>query len=222
MVKSGVVNRVFRIRNKECDCVGSSFTLEFKDEQFLITAKHLFQHNGFKIKQKIELLLDEGYTEKTVEVYYHPVDTVDIAVMRLDPKENISRIYKTPFSSDSLVFSQDMYFLGFPYDYDQRVMPLPNRKMPMPFVKKGCLSGLGKDSQGISWLYLDGINNPGFSGGPACANIVGTSTMGICGVVCSYRFERSVCLMLMIIKQSITFDQIQELSMYATLNMFSK
>ena len=192
MVKAEAICRVFRIKCDECQCTGSAFTIEYNGEQFLVTAKHLFSRNKYKPTQKIALLLDNGYQEKDVEVYYHDIEAVDIAVLRLKQREDISPRYENPFSSESLAYSQDMYFLGFPYDYDQRVAPLPDRKIPMPFVKKGCLSGFGVDADGIGWLYIDGINNPGFSGGPACANIQGKSVMGICGVVCSYRFDKSV------------------------------
>lgn len=191
MVKAEVICRVFRIKCNECRCVGSAFTVEHNGEQYLVTAKHLFQRNCYNPTQKIALLLDNGYQEYSVEVFYHPTDTVDIAVMRFSPKQDISPRYSNKFSSGSLVYSQDMYFLGFPYDYDQRVSSLPDRKIPMPFVKKGCLSGFGKDELGIGWLYIDGINNPGFSGGLVCADIPGASAMSICGVVCSYRFEKS-------------------------------
>jgi len=192
MVKAEVICRVFRIKCNECQCVGSVFTVEHNGEQYLVTAKHLFQRNNYNSIQKIALLLDNGYQDYSVEVFYHPAETVDIAVMRFCPKHDISPRYNNQFSSGSLVYSQDMYFLGFPYDYDQRVVPLPNRKIPMPFVKKGCLSGFGEDADGIGWLYIDGINNPGFSGGPVCANIQGKSIMGICGVVCSYQSDKKV------------------------------
>ena len=38
---------------------------------------------------------------------------------------------------------------------------------PLPLVKEALLSGMNSDDSGkVSSMYLDGYNNPGFSGGP--------------------------------------------------------
>ena len=61
------------------------------------------------------------------------------------------------------MYGQDVYFLGFPYGLHGDMSALSN-DLPFPFVKKGIISLFHND--GVNRIYLDGHNNPGFSGGP--------------------------------------------------------
>ena len=65
-------------------------------------------------------------------------------------------------SDAGIIFGQDVCFLGFPYCLHTELGEV-NRNFPLPFIKKSTFSA-SDDKWNV--LYLDGDNNPGFSGGP--------------------------------------------------------
>ncbi|TYC67331.1 trypsin-like peptidase domain-containing protein [Stappia sp. BW2] len=101
------------------------------------------------------------------------------------------------------VISAPIIFLGFPHGLHNRAL----REHPNPLVKGGLLAGFVEDSNGVKILALDGMNNPGFSGGPVFANFGRYSQPtsvegnrktfrspdelrpGIIGMINSYRYE---------------------------------
>jgi len=70
-----------------------------------------------------------------------------------------------PANAAGIHIGQDIYFLGFPFGLGSDVGSI-NRQFPLPFIKKGVLSSIVKERSGANVFYLDGNNNPGFSGGP--------------------------------------------------------
>lgn len=70
-----------------------------------------------------------------------------------------------------------------------------NRGFPIPFVKKGIISSFITDSLGTTQIFLDGHNNPGFSGGPVVVTNFGNETkhkMRIIGIVSAYLNENKI------------------------------
>ena len=76
---------------------------------------------------------------------------------------------------DGIVWGQDAYFLGFPFG-----IGFDLGGGSLPFVKKAIVSGLYKSINGVSLVLLDGINNPGFSGGPVVFCKMGTKELVCC------------------------------------------
>lgn len=96
-----------------------------------------------------------------------------------------------PASADRVAYGQDVYFLGFPYGINDAVA-LQENHLPMPLIKKACLSALIKDEEAGTTFLLDGHNNPGFSGGPVIFAALGQSfplKFNVLGVVSGYRFD---------------------------------
>jgi hypothetical protein len=59
----------------------------------------------------------------------------------------------------------------------------------LAFVKHAIISATDKPG-GVNIIYLDGMNNPGFSGGPVIFNPNGDSQKPqVCGVISGYRRE---------------------------------
>jgi len=81
---------------------------------------------------------------------------------------------------EGLIYGQDVFFLGFPYDLLGRII-LGSEGYPLPFVKKATVSLF--DSRVI---YLDGHNNSGFSGGPVVFPQTGKNEYRVAGVVSGY------------------------------------
>jgi len=81
---------------------------------------------------------------------------------------------------------QDMYFLGYPFGLFHDLARFHDGR-PIPLVKKGILSGLDSDK-----FYLDGHNNPGFSGGPVVYNDLDTKELKLAGLVSAYRIDEEL------------------------------
>jgi hypothetical protein len=62
---------------------------------------------------------------------------------------------------------------------------LINDGYPLPYVKKGIFSALVFHTVPHT-MYLDGINNPGFSGGPYVYRLQDDKIPTICGVIKGY------------------------------------
>ena len=186
MVQTEIFRRVIRILCRN-GC-GTAFTVESRGEQFLVTAKHMFKELGFPASTVINLLIGTDYQSFDVDIRYPVEKNADIAVMKLKSKQFLTPVYENVNSTEGLIFGQDVYFVGFPYEYDSILGMFPSGNMPIPFVKKACMSAILQDEAGT--ILLDGINNPGFSGSPVCFKKVGSTekTMHILGVVSGYRF----------------------------------
>jgi len=81
---------------------------------------------------------------------------------------------------DGLIYSQDVFFLGFPYDIVPNLL-FGSGGFPMPLVRKAIVAAMDRDT-----LILDGHNNPGFSGGPVCFFRPNEGAARIAGVVSGY------------------------------------
>ena len=187
MVSYDVLTRTFRI--KYHDSCATAFTIEENNIQYLVTAKHVFESAGFPITASIELLINGQYQTFTVFVKY-PADTrVDIAVMKTHPYYEVSNKMENNLTSADLIYGQDVYFLGYPYQYDSFLATFPNSCSPVPFIRKATFSGMLKPRPSL--LFLDGHNNPGFSGGPVCYRKADNELFPIAGVVSGYYSEKN-------------------------------
>lgn len=187
LVQAEIFCRVIRIEygNSRATC----FTIESHGEQFLVTAKHLFKNTGFPDSGCIKLLIGADYQSFDVDIRYPAEPNIDIAVMKLKYPKLLTPVYANENTTEGLVFGQTVYFVGFPFEYDSILGMFPGGGMPVPFVKNACISAILNDSAGT--ILLDGVNNPGFSGGPVCYKRIGSNdkTMRILGVVSGYRFN---------------------------------
>lgn len=187
MVTSEIISRVLRISVGTKS--GSTFTMEYDGSQFLVTAKHLFEPLGYPSKAAIKILQDSGYQNYDVEIRYPSSHTIDIAVMKLTPYQTLTAFCGNENTTADMSIGQDVYFLGFPYDFDSLLQRSPFGNSPVPFVKKACLSSIIKSGQDIL-LLLDGHNNPGFSGGPVCFSSANKKLMSVAGVISGYRHSK--------------------------------
>jgi hypothetical protein len=79
-----------------------------------------------------------------------------------------------------------VYFLGFPYGLKEDVTADINNDFPLPFVKRGIIASFQFfGSPDLATFYIDGHNNPGFSGGPVVA-LKPTRQAVVIGVVSGY------------------------------------
>lgn len=179
----GILVRVFRLYVG--NDAGTCFTIEHNNEQFLVTAKHLFKKAGFPNDFIVSILKDHSIVNLTCEIACC-IDPVDIAVLKPNPSVLISPISPVVFKLGGAKLGEEAGFLGYPFDFDPVLRILPTTVNPIPFFKHAYISCF-LDEQTIA---LDGINNPGFSGSPAF-RMDGGNTI-IFGVISGYRYVPSV------------------------------
>jgi S1-C subfamily serine protease len=177
MITSNVIHRVFRIKVGAAEA--TAFTIDVDDREYLVTAKHVAE--SVKSEQDIELFANGRWATYRVEPVGHAAGDMDISVLaarvRLTPGK-----FPMPATSNGLVYGQDLYFLGFPYGFLGRYLFGPSG-YPLPFVKRATVSLLDG-----SFFFLDGHNNPGFSGGPVVFRTLGEQEFKVAAVVSGYRF----------------------------------
>lgn len=181
MVVSNILLRTFFIK---ADQYGSAFTLDVDGQEYLVTAKHLL--NTSLSQFPLRIFLNEKWQELPATVIGHGQGEIDISVLKLANRMTPPEFEVIPTIAD-LVLGQDAYFLGFPYKMWGNV-GLFLGGMPCAFAKKGTISFYGLDNPQI--IYVDAINNEGFSGGPLIFYPHGRPTeVRIAGVVSKYRVE---------------------------------
>lgn len=185
MIQSEVFQRVLRIRSG--NSLGTAFTIEVNAVQFIITAKHIFGASAFPKSANVDLLINGEFKTFSVDIKYPADQNIDIAVMKTTPSVYVTPIFPNKNSSAGIIFGQDVFFLGFPFNYEEILSNFPDSNAPTPFIKKACFSG----AQGKYQFFLDGINNPGFSGGPVCFKPQGEKLFSIAGVISGYRFNKA-------------------------------
>jgi len=183
VVTTNIIQRVFFVKYK--DEFGTAFTVDVDNRQYLITAKHVLEN--ISEEDRISIFYKNKWHTVDVRSLTCGDDNTDILVLAapiiLSPPLDVS------LSSDGLILAQDMYFLGFPYGMTTGGEEI-NRDFPVPFVKKAILSAIKKDGLNTI-LYLDGYNNPGFSGGPIVYHNYVTGKLNVAGVISGYRNEKS-------------------------------
>lgn len=181
MITSNVFHRTFRIRyGNGC---GTCFTIDEDSRQYLVTARHVVA--GIQQSDRVELFYQNQWHPFDSELVGEASGNIDITVLALPIQ--LSPTYPMPATTNDMVFGQEVFFLGFPYNLFADIGAM-NRDFPLPFVKRAILSSIVHDS-GEEVLYLDGHNNPGFSGGPVVFKPPGTQELRVAGVVSGYRYE---------------------------------
>lgn len=172
-----VLSRLLRIES--ATGFGTAFTIEHGDEQFLITARHVVPEND---PVNVQLLgANESFTESLTRVAGIPA-AVDIAAFPLP--HVLTPALPVAVMSTGMTLGQDVFFLGYAYGV---AFAMPGLGM-MPLVKKATLSGI-QHEDGTTIIYLDGFNNPGFSGGPVVFYSKDSDEQRIGAVISGYRID---------------------------------
>ena len=185
-ITANVLQRVFLI--KYGNNYGTAFTIEVDNKQYLITAKH----NLPEVKESkvdIELFHNKKWKKLTLNIIN--LDNPDVDIIVLVPPIQLSPVLPFEPSLSNAIISQDVFFLGFPYMLNFDTGEKINRKFPLPFIKKGILSAIDSSNTKAIILYVDGHNNPGFSGGPIVFWDKKIKKYKVGGVIKGYKQEKS-------------------------------
>jgi len=156
----------------------TAFTIEVDDRQYLITAAHVVP------KPFDGALISVFHEQQWKLMHFNVIPCApDIDILVLVPPFQLTVTFPVGrLGVPGLALSQEMYFVGFPFGMFMDNMP--NVPIPLPFVKSGICSGM---QPGKFWI--DGMNNPGFSGGPAVFWDSDHKLFRIAGVVSGYRLS---------------------------------
>lgn len=180
-ITSNVLLRVKRIQVGAAS--GTIFTIEVDKRQYLITAKHVVA--ALKDKDKAALCEGKKCAEIPVTVL-RCADPIDIAVLVPELQQTIS--FPLEPELKGAVFGQDMFFLGYPYADNSLVTNVGEQTVA--FIRKATFSAQQRSDE-ATVLYLDGRNNPGFSGGPIIFRDINQAglVLKVAGVVSGFRHE---------------------------------
>ncbi len=179
-ITANILQRTFHIKYNEK--IGTCFTIDVESKRYMITARHIVE----PIRDKAVVYISHDRKWVPIDTYLvgHGAEHIDITV--LSPIYAFGASYPLKLTMDGLMLAEDVYFLGFPYGLGADAKTELNMGFPLPFIKKAIVSAIMyEDNQ----IFLDGHNNPGFSGGPI-ARRSSPDKQTVIGVISGYRYDR--------------------------------
>ena len=172
---------------------GTAFSIDYEGKIYLVTARHVAK--GLPASNAtIQVRRSGGWEDRhTLRTLFPPSDDADIAVLETD--ETISRPFQVTTmgaTGGSLTMGQQVWFLGYPFS--EGLGSRMSDGTIMPFMKRGTMSAIDASRPDAVVLYIDGFNNPGFSGGPIIFWNFSSHTYQVAGVVQGYRYEAAKAL----------------------------
>lgn len=181
MITTNVIQRTFHIRLG--NSTGTCFTIDVEGKQYIVTAKHVV--SNINQVQQVSIFQDNQWKDMDVTLVGHCNEEIDISVLTTNVR--LSPDFPLP-TVGNIIYGQDVYFLGFPYGMTGEIGQM-NRDFPLPFVKKAIVSCLHTTPTDAQLLFLDGHNNPGFSGGPVVFKEPNNDSFKVAGVISGYRYN---------------------------------
>jgi len=169
---------------------GTAFKLDYQGKVYLVTARHVVAGLPSSAAVVKVWRTDKWVDFKTVKTFFPPSNDVDIAVLETD--EKVTRPYEIQpaTTSGGATFGQQVWFLGYPYGLGTRA-----GNVQFPFIKRGTMSAVDFSNPKAVVLYIDGFNNPGFSGGPIIYWDFRDHVIKIVGVVKGYKEDTAKVLL---------------------------
>ena len=169
--------------------VGTAFELQRHDRKYLITARHMVA--GLPDKgAAIQVMRSDKWTDcKMVRTLFPKSPAVDIAVFETAEAVGTPDYVGTAENgTGGATFGQNLWFLGFPYGLGTHI-PTQAGGVFYPFIKHGILSAIDSSNPDAGIIFIDGHDNPGFSGGPVLFIDLSDKQYKILSVVSGYRLE---------------------------------
>jgi len=157
-----ILNRVLAI-STDTKFTGSCLAIPEHGVFYFITAGHVIGSMMHGVAGQLHVYKDNQWLDVEVTPYFvRRPRNIDLAIIRttIPSGDEVPCVDLTPGHP---MVGQDLFFVGFPYfgnviSYNAQTI---NHGFPFPLVKKATLAALQDPI-----IFLDGHNNPGFSGGP--------------------------------------------------------
>ncbi len=174
---------------------GTMFSIEVDNREYWLTAKHILtgRKTGLagEVKESsisVDVLDPIGEAIKWNTIQFAVIDPgkdIDIVVLVPNVKLQDIGIRSLRVSSEDFGMGHECSFLGYPFATTWTATFQNSTKYKMPFIKTCHISGIIRQPAAV--LVLDGINNPGFSGGPVLYR-TGAEQV-VLGVIAGYHAE---------------------------------
>jgi S1-C subfamily serine protease len=167
------------------DTQGTGFGVEYKGKLYFVTARHVVA--GLPDKDAVLEVMKAGTWQKvhTIKTFFPRSPDVDIAVFETDEKVPIHYEILMATGNDGATLGQQVWFLGYPWGLGSHSA----NGIEIPFIKRGTMSAIDGSNPQAPLIYIDGFNNPGFSGGPIVYWDFKAHAYRILGVVQGYKEE---------------------------------
>lgn len=164
---------------------GTAFIYGTGAKTFFLTARHVL--GGSAPDGFIYLKKDGDWAAYMLTMVEHHAGGQDLSAFAIKGlKTKVDYAFSSP--QDPKVYpGQEVKFTGFPHGLENTIIS-PNG-FSTPLVRTAFLSGLIVQGSGLNLLILDGLNNPGYSGGPIWAPGPSVENPSLLGVVSGYRVE---------------------------------
>ena len=184
MITFNAIHRIFHLKIGEA--TGTVFALDYGGRQYLVTASHLLK--GMETLDDVRIFHDGQWKAVPCQMVGIKPDA-DTAV--LAPGLQLAPTLPLEATMADLTYGQQVFFLGFPLGMMSAAGEL-NRDFPFPLVKSGVLSGIEQGT--TTRIWVDGHNNPGFSGGPLIfipphEQFSTNRAYRVAGIISGYRFS---------------------------------
>ena len=169
---------------------GTAFSIDHDGKMYLVTARHIVAGVP-KRDATIQVWQERQWKDyRTVRTLLPSSEEIDIAVFETNNKVEKPYWVRVPgVGVGGPTLGQQVWFIGYPYGLSSRVS-----NGDYAFVKRGTMSAIDASNQEATVFYIDGFNNPGFSGGPIIYWDFATRTYRILGVVQGYRKDSAKLL----------------------------
>lgn len=185
-ITTNALNRTVQIQSQTNNIpngTATGFFIDVDGREYFVTAKHCIP--DFQTGHFLRIQQNNQWAESAARLVGHAADDIDISVLALDQRMTYIGLAMESTAA-GIALSQDVYFLGFPYGM-RGDLGNDNNGLPAPFVKLSILSASEEGDRTLKKIYLDGVNNPGFSGGPAVFFDPQKGAFKIAGVISGYR-----------------------------------
>jgi hypothetical protein len=174
------------------DVTGTAFAIDYRSRIYLVTARHVVAGVP-ESNATIQVRRTERWEDlHTVKTLFPPSIEVDIAVFETDEKVLQPFKVTTQGKTGGVTMGQQVWFLGYPFGIGSHVGN--DKGTFIPFMKRGTMSAIDSTNPDAVVLYIDGFNNPGFSGGPILFWSFSGQAYEILGVVKGYKEDTAKVL----------------------------
>ena len=199
-IPRGILARVFPIRVGTEQ--GTCFVVDVNERQYLVTARHVVA--GARPGESVEIYRHNTWHPITYKPIFPKSDKIDAVALVLDTA--LTPKLALPVGMGGIVIGQKVFFLGYPFGLASRSK---GKNDFIPFVKAGILSAIDYGDEEMPIVYVDGHNNPGFSGGPIIfSNMYDKRRLQIGAVVSGYRNQPTEVVDL-IVPESSSSENVQ-------------
>ena len=179
MITTNIIHRVFQVRHRESSRLGTGFTIDVDDLQYLVTAQHVLKD----IEQEDTILIFHEKRWKPLKTFT-AWSSSDMDSIVLSPEVQLSPPYTLEPTSAGIMLGQTVYFCGYPYGLQAGGAEM-NRGFPFPMVKHGIMAAITSEESSTR-MVIDGHANHGMSGGPVVFASQGQTDYKVAAVIQGY------------------------------------